>query len=285
MLTQQEVKDLKRFALDIRIQCMEQFKAIGVGHVGGSMSVCDLMACLYGTIMRVDPANPRWEERDRIVVSKGHSGPAMYAALALKGFFELEELKTINRLGTRLPSHTDRNRTPGVDMTTGSLGQGFSSGLGIAYGCKLKGIDNYTYIILGDGELGEGQVWECALFAAAKSLNRVIVFVDANQYQLDGSTDEVLSLGDIRQKFEDFGWEALDVENGNDVSSICAAVEKAKANTAAPKLIVLHTVKGLGCPAAFDPALPTNHNMNVSQQVADETIAALQREKEALKCQ
>ena len=151
MLSKEEIKSLKIFAADIRIQCMEQFRAIGVGHVGGSMSICDLMACLYGKLMRVDPANPRWEERDRIIVSKGHSGPAMYATLALKGFFNKEELKTINRLGTRLPSHTDRNRTPGVDMTTGSLGQGFSSGLGIAMGCKLKNIDNYTYIILGDG--------------------------------------------------------------------------------------------------------------------------------------
>lgn len=232
MLTKDEARNLKRFAADIRIQCMEQFKAVGVGHVGGSMSVCDLMACLYGKLMRIDPAEPRMERRDRIVVSKGHAGPAMYAALALKGFFEVEELKTLNRLGTRLPSHTDRRRTPGVDMTTGSLGQGFSSGLGIAYACKLKGIDNYTYIILGDGELGEGQVWECALFAAAKGLSRVMVFVDANGYQLDGATDEVLPLGDVRRKFEEFGWEALDVKDGNDVEAICGAVEMAKQDTA-----------------------------------------------------
>lgn len=283
MLSKQEVKELKSLAIDIRIQCMEQFKAIGVGHVGGSMSICDLMACLYGKLMKVDPANPRMEQRDRIVVSKGHSGPAMYASLALKGFFELEELKTINRIGTRLPSHTDRNRTPGVDMTTGSLGQGFSSGLGIAYGCKLKNIDNYTYIILGDGELGEGQVWECALFAPAKKLDRVIVFVDANGYQLDGRTDEVLPLGDVRKNFENFGWEAVEVENGNDVESICRAVEQVKKNTDKPKLIVLNTVKGLGCAAALDPGIPTNHNMNVSPEVADATIAALLEEKEMLR--
>ena len=283
MLSPQEIKALKEFAIDIRIQCMEQFKAIGVGHVGGSMSICDLMACLYGNIMRFDPAQPRMEQRDRIVVSKGHSGPAMYAALALKGFFDVEELKTINQLGTRLPSHTDRNRTPGVDMTTGSLGQGFSSGLGIALGCRRKGLDNYTYIILGDGELGEGQVWECALFAAAKKLDRVIVFVDSNGYQLDGRTDEVLALGDVRKKFEDFGWLALDVKDGNDVEAICAAVEEAKQDSSRPKLLVLHTVKGLGCPAAFSPDLPTNHNMPVSAEVADETIALLRREREALK--
>lgn len=282
MLSKEEIKSLKIFAADIRIQCMEQFRAIGVGHVGGSMSICDLMACLYGKLMRVDPANPRWEERDRIIVSKGHSGPAMYATLALKGFFDKEELKTINRLGTRLPSHTDRNRTPGVDMTTGSLGQGFSSGLGIAMGCKLKNIDNYTYIILGDGELGEGQVWECAMFAPAKKLTRVIAFVDANGYQLDGTTDEVLALGDVRKKFEDFGWAAFDVADGNDVAQICDTVERAKLIEDKPKLIVLHTVKGLGCAAALDPTIPTNHNMGVSSEIADATIAELERVKEEL---
>lgn len=282
MLSKEEIKDLKIFAADIRIQCMEQFRAIGVGHVGGSMSICDLMACLYGKLMRVDPANPRWEERDRIIVSKGHSGPAMYATLALKGFFNKEELKTINRLGTRLPSHTDRNRTPGVDMTTGSLGQGFSSGLGIAMGCKLKNIDNYTYIILGDGELGEGQVWECAMFAPAKKLTRVIAFVDANGYQLDGTTDDVLALGDVRKKFEDFGWAAFDVADGNDVAQICDTVERAKLIEDKPKLIVLHTVKGLGCAAALDPTIPTNHNMGVSPEIADATIAELERVKEEL---
>ena len=282
MLSKEEIKALKIFAADIRIQCMEQFRAIGVGHVGGIMSICDLMACLYGKLMRVDPANPRWEQRDRIIVSKGHSGPAMYATLALNGFFDKEELKTINRLGTRLPSHTDRNRTPGVDMTTGSLGQGFSSGLGIAMGCKLKNIDNYTYIILGDGELGEGQVWECAMFAPAKKLTRVIAFVDANGYQLDGTTDDVLALGDIRKKFEDFGWAAFDVSDGNDVAQICDTVERAKLIEDKPKLIVLHTVKGLGCAAALDPTIPTNHNMGVSPEIADATIAELERVKEEL---
>ncbi len=283
MLSKQEADELRGFAIDIRIRCMEQFKAIGVGHVGGSMSVADLMACLYGRIMRIDPARPRWEERDRIIMSKGHAGPAMYSALALKGFFDPEELKTLNRLGTHLPSHTDRNRTPGVDMTTGSLGQGFSSGLGIALGCKLKGLGNYTYIILGDGELGEGQVWECALFAPAKGLENVIVFVDANGYQLDGTTDEVLALGDVAQKFSDFGWAAFDVADGNDVEAICSAVESAKAVSGKPKLIVLHTVKGKGCAAALDPSIPTNHNMGVSCEVADATIADLLREKEMLK--
>lgn len=282
MLSAQEQKRLKLFATDIRIQCMEEFRSIGAGHVGGSMSMAELMACLYGRLMKFDSSEPRMESRDRIVISKGHAGPAMYAALALRGFFPLDELKTLNRLGTRLPSHTDRNKTPGVDMITGSLGQGFSSGLGMALGCKLKNLDNYTYIVLGDGELAEGQVWECAMFAPANHLDNVIVFVDKNGFQLDGATDEVLPLGNICEKFESFGWYTAEVANGNDVDEICSAVEAAKFDTARPKLIVLNTVKGLGCPAAFDPQLPTNHNMEVSDKIADETIASLLLEKEAL---
>ena len=157
-MSAEKEKELKSFAADIRIGCMKQLGALGIGHVGGVMSICDLMACLYGGVMKIDPANPKWEQRDRFIMSKGHAGPAMYAALALKGYFDPEELKTLNQPGTRLPSHTDRNRTPGVDMTTGSLGQGFSSGLGIALGCKRKKLDSYVYILLGDGECQEGQV-------------------------------------------------------------------------------------------------------------------------------
>ena len=167
MMSAEKIVELKKFACDVRIKCMEQFGALGVGHVGGSLSCCDLMACLYGAVMNVDPKDPRWEQRDRFIMSKGHAGPAMYAALALRGYFDEKELLTLNRPGTILPSHTDRNKTPGVDMTTGSLGQGFSTGLGIAMACKLKKLDNTVYILLGDGECDEGQVWECAIRTVA----------------------------------------------------------------------------------------------------------------------
>ena len=279
MVSEEKIRDLKCFAADIRIAAIEEFRAIGIGHVGGSMSVCDLMACLYGAILNVRPTEPRWEHRDRFIMSKGHAGPAMYAALALRGYFDRALLKTLNPPGTSLPSHTDMNRTPGVDMTTGSLGQGFSSGLGIALGCRKKGLDNYTYILLGDGECEEGQVWECALFAPAKELTRVIVFVDYNRIQLCGTVEEVAGLTGICEKFASFGWHIVDVQDGNDVAQILAAVEAAKAVTDKPSVIVLNTVKGKGC--CFAEGV-FNHNMPVSPQQADEAIAVLEAYKAAL---
>lgn len=279
MVSQEKIIELKKFAADIRIAAMEEFRAIGIGHVGGSMSVCDLMACLYGGVMRLDPKNPKWEQRDRFIMSKGHAGPAMYAALALLGYFPREELKTINRLGTRLPSHTDMNRTPGVDMTTGSLGQGFSSGLGIAMGCKKKGLDSYVYILLGDGECEEGQVWECAMFAPAKKLTNVIAFVDYNDLQLCGTVEQVAGLTDIGGKFAAFGWHVVNVEDGNDVAQIMAAIEAAKEAADRPSMIILKTKKGKGCYFAEDVF---NHNMPVSNEQAGRAIAELEAYKASL---
>lgn len=279
MMSAEKIVELKKFACDVRIRCMEQFGALGVGHVGGSLSCCDLMACLYGAVMNVDPKDPRWEQRDRFIMSKGHAGPAMYAALALRGYFDEKELLTLNRPGTILPSHTDRNKTPGVDMTTGSLGQGFSTGLGIAMACKLKKLDNTVYILLGDGECDEGQVWECAMFAPAKKLTNVITFVDANKLQLDGTTDEVCALGDLQKKFTDFGWQAIDVADGNDVEQILAAIDEAKSDRERPSMIILNTVKGKGWKYA---ETHFNHNMPVTPEQAKEAIAELEAEKAAL---
>ena len=203
----------------------------------------------------------------------------MYAALALRGYFDEKELLTLNRPGTILPSHTDRNKTPGVDMTTGSLGQGFSTGLGIAMACKLKKLDNTVYILLGDGECDEGQVWECAMFAPAKKLTNVITFVDANKLQLDGTTDEVCALGDLQKKFTDFGWQAIDVVDGNDVEQILAAIDEAKADRERPSMIILNTVKGKGWKYA---ETHFNHNMPVTPEQAKEAIAEFEAAKAAL---
>ena len=243
------------------------------------MSVCDLMACLYGEVMSLRSNEPRWEERDRFIMSKGHAGPAMYAALALKGYFPLEELDTLNAPETRLPSHTDMNRTPGVDMTTGSLGQGFSSGLGIALGCKRKNLDNYVYILLGDGECEEGQVWECAMFAPAKSLDNVIGFVDYNKLQLDGSVEEVGGVKDIGARFAAFGWHVVDVADGNDVEQILMAIDEAKASKGRPSMLILNTKKGKDCSFAEDVF---NHNMPVTAELAAEAIARLEAVKSGL---
>ncbi len=279
MITAEKEKELKSFAADIRISCMKQLGTLGVGHVGGVMSICDLMACLYGGVMKIDPKNPRWEQRDRFIMSKGHAGPAMYAALALKGYFDPEELETLNRPGTRLPSHTDRNRTPGVDMTTGSLGQGFSSGLGIALGCKMKKLDNYVYILVGDGECQEGQVWECAMFAPAKQLTNVIAFLDYNRLQIDGTVEEVSGVTDFGGKFREFGWQVLDVANGNEVSQIMEAIDAAQADREHPSMIILNTKKGKGCSFAEDVF---NHNIPVTKEQAKQAIAELKAYKAAL---
>ena len=279
MITAEKEKELKSFAADIRISCMKQLGTLGVGHVGGVMSICDLMACLYGGVMKIDPKNPRWEQRDRFIMSKGHAGPAMYAALALKGYFDLEELETLSRPGTRLPSHTDRNRTPGVDMTTGSLGQGFSSGLGIALGCKMKKLDNYVYILVGDGECQEGQVWECAMFAPAKRLTNVIAFLDYNRLQIDGTVEEVSGVTDFGGKFREFGWQVLDVADGNEASQIVGAIDAAQADREHPSMIILNTKKGKGCSFAEDVF---NHNIPVTKEQAKQAIAELEAYKAAL---
>lgn len=279
MITVEKEKELKRFAADIRIGCMKQFGELGIGHVGGSMSICDLMACLYGGVMKINPQNPRWEQRDRFIMSKGHAGPAMYAALALKGYFDSNELLTLNKPGTNLPSHTDRNRTPGVDMTTGSLGQGFSSGLGIALGCKMKKLDNYVYILLGDGECQEGQVWECAMFAPAKKLTNVIVFIDYNKLQLDGSVEEISGVTDFKGKFREFGWQVIDVVDGNEVGEIMDAIEFAKEEKNQPTVIILNTKKGKGCFFAEDVF---NHNVTVTKKQAEQVISQLEQYKATL---
>lgn len=279
MITAEKEKELKSFAADIRIECMKEFRSIGIGHVGGVMSICDLMACLYGEVMRIDPKDPGWDLRDRFIMSKGHAGPAMYAALALKGYFDPEELKTLNQPGTNLPSHTDRNRTPGVDMTTGSLGQGFSSGLGIALACKMKQLDNKVYILLGDGECQEGQVWECAMFAPARKLHNVVVFVDNNRLQLDGPVEEISGVKDFGEKFRAFGWQVLDVADGNEVSEIMEAIDQARKDREHPSVIILNTKKGKGCFFAEDVF---NHNIAVTKEQADQAIAELEQYKRTL---
>ncbi|MBQ6126652.1 MAG: transketolase, partial [Erysipelotrichaceae bacterium] len=187
-----ELKEVKLLATKIRKDVMEMLRHRGYGHLGGSLSIVELMAVLYGKVLHIDPKNPQMEDRDMVVLSKGHCGPAWYSALAEKGYFEKEKLMTLNDGGTMLPSHPDRTKTPGVDMTTGSLGQGTSSAAGIAYGQRLKGSKRFTYLIVGDGELNEGQCWEAFQFIAAKKLNNCIVFIDANKRQLDGYTADVL---------------------------------------------------------------------------------------------
>jgi len=277
MLSKQEIKELEILALKIRIETIREIGTLGFGHLGGAMSIVETLAVLYGKIMNVDPKNPRWEDRDWLVCSKGHAGPAVYAALAIKGYFPMEELKTLNKPGTRLPSHCDRNLTVGIDMTTGSLGQGASTAAGIALGNRLSGRDSKTYLILGDGEIQEGQVWEMASFAAHRKLDNLIAFVDNNKKQLDGYTKDINDPRDIRAKFESFGWYAQDAD-GKCVDSIYEAIERAMNTKGKPSVIVLDTIKGQGC--SFAENLLFNHHMEISESQMKEAIEELEKKLE-----
>lgn len=270
-----QIRELKIDAANIRIGILDALEKVSAGHIGGSMSMADLMAVLYGGVMKVDPQNPKWEERDWLVVSKGHCGPAVYSALALNGFFPYEELQTVNQGGTRLPSHCDKNQTPGVDMTTGSLGQGMSTGIGVAWGSQYQGKDNYTYLVLGDGEVQEGQVWEGALFATQQNLSHLIGFVDYNKKQLDGYISDICELGDLAQKFRDFGWDTIECD-GNSVEGLIAAIELAKTDSTKPHMIIMNTVKGKGCSFAEDVLY--NHHMKFDQEQKEEAVENLKQE-------
>lgn len=273
------LKELKELALRIRIGTLETLQSRGFGHVGGSLSIADLLAVLYGAEMKYDPADPRLADRDKLVCSKGHAGPAVYAVLAIEGFFPYETLLTLNKPGTTLPSHCDRSLTPGVDMTTGSLGQGTSMACGLALGDRLKGRGSRTFLITGDGELDEGQVWEAALFASAKKLDNLFWFIDLNKKQLDGRTASVLDTGDIAAKFASFGFDTVKV-NGNDIEAVYNAIEAAKLVANKPHAIVLDTVKGAGVKEVEETE--SNHSMNVPTEKWGEWIAALEVELKAL---
>ena len=245
------------------------------------MSIVELLAVLYGERLQVDPANPRWEERDRLVVSKGHAGPAVYAALDLWGFFPLEQLETLNRPGTKLPSHMDAQKTPGVDMTTGSLGQGVSAGVGMALAARMDKRSCQVCVVAGDGECDEGQVWEAALFAAAQGLDNLTLIIDQNHLQLDGSTDEVLSLGSLEEKLRAFGWQVLSVEDGHSIPQLRQALSAAwSGKDGRPTAVVLNTIKGKGYPAAMRGP---NHHMIISDGDFEEAMEALAQEEQRLR--
>jgi transketolase len=242
------------------------------------MSIVETLALLYGHIMKIDPKNPKWEERDWFVCSKGHAGPAIYAALALKGYFPLEELKTLNKPGTNFPSHCDRNKTIGVDATTGSLGQGVSQAVGIALSHKISKKDNYTYLVIGDGEMQEGQVWEGIMLAAQQKLDNLITFVDNNKQQLDGFTVDINELGDIPARFKSFGWNAYSVD-GHNIEDIYLAVLKAKESTnKLPTAIVLDTVKGKG--VTFAEGIADNHHIVLKPELVEIELKRLLAELE-----
>lgn len=238
-------KQLNTMATRVRMGVIEGTFNAKSGHPGGSLSAADTMTYLYFKEMNLNPADPAWEDRDRFVLSKGHSAPGLYAVLALKGYFDWEELKHLRHAGAMLQGHPCMTNTPGVDMSTGSLGQGVSAAVGMALGAKLSGKSFRTYAMLGDGEIQEGQVWEAAMFAAHKKLDNLCIIVDNNNLQIDGSVDEVNSPYPIPEKFAAFGWNVI-VIDAHDFDQIEAAFDAARACTGKPTAIIQKSVKGKG---------------------------------------
>ena len=265
---------IKRFSADIRIWTLRTIAEAGFGHIGGAASIADVLSVLYGGMMNIDPQNPNWEDRDWFALSKGHCAPALYAALALKGYFPMDWLKTLNKGGTNLPSHADHLRVPGVDLSTGSLGQGISAAAGVALANRMLGRNSWTYCIVGDGECNEGQVWEACEAANHEKLDHFIVFVDWNKKQLDGRLEQISDPVDLAQKFTAFGFDTQTVK-GYDVEEIWNAIERAKAVPGKPHCILLDTIKGLG--VDFAEAQDFNHYMTFSKEVAENAIAEIER--------
>ncbi len=237
-------KELQRIANNVRIGIIEGVHSAKAGHPGGSLSCTDILTYLYFKEMNIDPKEPKKADRDRLVLSKGHAAPALYSVLANRGYFEVEELKTLRKIDSRLQGHPDMKHIPGVDMSSGSLGQGISAAVGMALSAKHFGDDFRVFTILGDGECEEGQVWEAAMFAANKGLNNLVVFVDFNNLQIDGSCDEVNSPTPIDKKFEAFNWDVT-VIDGHDFDAIEEALAMARESDK-PFCIVAKTVKGKG---------------------------------------
>lgn len=238
-------RELQKIACRIRMGVIEGTFCAKSGHPGGSLSIAEDLAYLYWKEMRVDPKNPGWEDRDRLVLSKGHCAPALYAALALKGYFPWDELKSLRHIGALLQGHPDMKHIPGVDMSTGSLGQGISAACGMALAAKIDGKDSRVYAILGDGEIEEGQVWEAAMFAAHYKLDNLCAIVDNNNLQIDGTVEAVMSPYPITDKFAAFGWNVITID-AHDFDQIEAAMNAAKAVKGKPTVLVQKSVKGKG---------------------------------------
>ena len=244
-MTAAEKKQLMATACKVRMGVIEGTHAAKAGHPGGSLSAADLFTYLYFKEMNVDPKNPKWEDRDRFVLSKGHTAPGLYAALALRGFFPESDLLTLRHIGSHLQGHPNMNETPGVDMSTGSLGQGVSAAAGMALAAKYQGKDCRVYTLLGDGEIQEGQVWEAFMLAHHYKLDNLCAMVDYNRVQLDGTLAEIKDLGDLAAKWRDFGWDVIELD-GHDIQAVVEAYRQAKACKGKPTVLMANTIKGKG---------------------------------------
>ncbi|OGW38257.1 MAG: transketolase [Nitrospirae bacterium RBG_13_39_12] len=244
-VTIKDINFLKEKARVLRIEILKMLTEAGSGHTGGSLSAADIVAALYFYKMRHKPQDPKWKERDRFILSKGHAAPLLYAVLALSGYFDISVLRTLRKLGSPLQGHPCSKKLPGVEISTGSLGQGLSIANGIAIGLKLDGLSSRVYCLLGDGEIQEGQVWEAAMTASHYGLDNLCAIIDNNGLQIDGHCHDVMSIEPIVDKWIAFGWHAIDI-NGHDMEAIADAFNKAETLKMKPTMIVARTVKGKG---------------------------------------
>ncbi len=275
-MEKKELQACKIHSAKVRLDVLKMLKWRRYGHLGGAMSIIELLSVLYNRHLRHDAKNPNWEDRDYLVLSKGHAGPALYATLAEQGYFDKDMLFTLNEGGTKLPSHPDKTKTPGVDATTGSLGQGTSLAAGLGYTLRLEHSGQKVYLIAGDGELNEGQCWEAFQFIASHKLNEVIVFIDENKRQLDGWTENIIRQFDIAEKMRAFGFYTVRCD-GSDEEAIDKAIEEVKGVKDQAVCVVMNTIKGQGSP--YWEALVDNHapKFNADADAAtDEDIARIE---------
>ncbi len=266
--------DLERMAATIRCDIVQMIHRAGAGHPGGALSAADLVTALYFRVMRLDPRNPSWPARDRFILSKGHACPVLYAALARRGYFPLSELDTLRQLGSRLQGHPDMLKTPGIDMTAGSLGQGLSAGLGMALAARVRGLDIHVYVLLGDGEVQEGQVWEAAMAASKWQTANLVALLDCNRLQNDGEVAGIMPVEPLAAKWRAFGWEVREID-GHNMREIVETLEEVRDHAVRPTAILAHTIKG--CGVSFMENVPGWHGRAPNDEEAEQALCELRR--------
>jgi len=268
------VKELEQMAVVIRCDIIDMICTAAAGHPGGSLSAADVVTALYFRVMRIDPQNPDWPDRDRFILSKGHACPVWYAALAERGYFDKSHLKTLRQMGSILQGHPDMRKTPGIDMTAGSLGHGLSAGLGMALSGKLQKKDYHVFVIIGDGESQEGSIWEASMAAPNFKLDNLTAILDYNHLQNDYSVDDIMPIHPPVDKWQAFGWHVLDID-GHDMAQVVQALEEAKSHQGTPTMIVANTVKGKG--VSYMENVCEWHGKAPCQEEADQALKELRR--------
>jgi len=268
------VEELEKMAVIIRCDIIDMICTAAAGHPGGSLSAADVVTALYFRIMRLDPQNPDWPDRDRFILSKGHACPVWYAALAERGYFDKSHLKTLRQMGSILQGHPDMRKTPGIDMTAGSLGHGLSAGLGMALSGKLQQKDYHVFVIIGDGESQEGSIWEASMAAPNFKLDNLTAILDYNHLQNDYRVDDIMPIHPAVDKWQAFGWHVLDID-GHDMTQVVAALEEAKSHKGTPTMIVANTVKGKG--VSYMENVCEWHGRAPCQEEADQALEELRR--------